>query len=146
MPPMKWEMGRVHKAIASSDNLVRVVDAQTKNGLKRRGISPLPVIHKEIDPIDTTINKTNESNTNKIITSMITKNNMLNSLTTNIIYVIIYCLLILPILGSKFNLTKFNGHPGIFYDGLGEGYITSHRWHLLTYYNMSNYWQRQIQL
>lgn len=53
--------------------------------------------------------------------------------------------LLIPIIlgNSEFvNITKFDSHPGIYFDGLGQINIVKDKWHLWTYFNMSGYWSQ----
>ena len=54
-------------------------------------------------------------------------------------------MLILPVLGKQ-KIVNFNKHPGIYFDGMGEGYMVSHYWHIINYYNMTDYWTKANQL
>ena len=101
---------------------VSVVDLHTNNAFKRRAlteISLLPVIHDECSA---------DINTNKNFTSdRITRSKTkvlkhMSLLATNISNTFIVCLLILLILGNKYNVTKFERHHGIYYVGIGGSY------------------------
>lgn len=85
----------------------------------------------------TSSNSDNESERNKKTTKISSKSKLSTSLTK----LTICCLLILPILGSNFEV-----HPGIYYDGVGEVNLISNNWHLITHYNMTTYWQNAQQL
>lgn len=134
----KWELGRILKAIPGEDGFVRVVDIQTSNGIKRRAITkvaPLPLASTYDEPRPTHSIE-DHKNGSKI--------KFKNSFNNNILISICCFLLILPlVLGNNMvNVTTFNHHPGIFFDGVGEINIVKDRWHLVTYFNLSNYWSQ----
>ena len=50
LPSLKGDLERIHSVIRGNDNLIRVVDVRTQNGIKRRAISeisPFPLVHDE---------------------------------------------------------------------------------------------------
>lgn len=51
LPPTKWRIGRVIELFSGSDDIVRVADVKTSNGIVRRAVSrlcPLPIHSSEV--------------------------------------------------------------------------------------------------
>lgn len=65
-------------------------------------------------------------------------------LCPNIFQLLFDMFLMLPIIlaNQKLNVTQFNHHPGLFFDGIGKTSIVSEKWHIVTFYNMSNHWEQ----
>lgn len=145
-PSLNWQRGRIEKVIHGSDNIIRVVDVKTPNGIKRRAITevcPLPMLNEDISipsPSDhisiVSDNQENNSKSKTIKKQFKTSKNILTSM-------LCFTLLIPIVLGSNeqfVNVTQFRNHPGLFFDGVGRISIEKDQWHIITYFNLTSYW------
>lgn len=131
LPPMQWELGRVETVIKGKDDLVRVVDLKTANGIKRRAITqlcPLPISEdsqeselcpeKDLEPLCRSPTKLKKNCSKPSFTGII----------QNTLITLLYILLILPKAFcfesnnriSHVNISNFESHPGIYFDGIGK--------------------------
>lgn len=143
------------------DKLVRVVDVKTENGLLRRAITqvaPLPCFPED----ELNVQKSNESqhlmldtddgsSNDKVVANCTNANissnksrSVFSRIMPNLFQIIFYIFLMLPIILAKqqLNVTQFNHHPGLFFDGIGKTNIVSEKWHIVTFYNMTDHWEQ----
>lgn len=160
-PPMNWEMGLIINVIKGNDNIARVVDLKTAIGKKRRCVSqvcPFPPLNensmfafenkksddaeeRESDSKSVILQK-DESLTSK--QEKVRRSKRSKKQTFPILTTLVCIFLIIPfcLSGNSVNITQFNHHPGIFYDGVSKINLVSNEWHILMYFNLSSYWKQ----
>ena len=119
-------------------------------------IAPLTLVHDEtfetmkITNVDTQ-NEQTDFNKSKIVPNQrdnktkIYSNKYSFQNSNLLINIFVFMLMIIPILGAKVHITKFEVHPGIYFDGLADVQLVNHKWNLITYYNMTDYWKAAFQ-
>lgn len=120
-------------------NVVAVDNAASNNSI---------VNNKKIDyKTNYESNNDNESNmaANICVDYSNRKNNKFRKFSIqNILQIVFYIFLMLPMILAKqqLNITQFADHPGLFFENIGKTNIVSEKWHIVTYFNMSNYWEQ----
>lgn len=145
-PPTQWEMGLVTDVIKGNDDVVRVADVKTTHGTKRRAITQLC----PFPPLDENSMYTWENKKRKDSDSLdsdipaCTTTTLKTIKKPNILTTFLCLFLILPLCstGKPVNITKFDHHPGIYFDGVGKVNIVNNEWHILIYYNLTSYWKQ----
>lgn len=132
------------------------MEVKTQNGLFRRGmvVNENDTKNQNVDDeklvnICNLDNNTLYSNT-KFPKSCNVENNIPKRMPTKftkrsiIFQTLIYVILMLPIvLASKqLNITQFDHHPGLYFDGIGKTSIVTEKWHIITFFNLSNHWDQ----
>ncbi|KAH9643036.1 hypothetical protein HF086_013597 [Spodoptera exigua] len=148
LPPAKWALGRIQEVHPGKDNLVRVVTLKTKTGLLTRPITKLvklPVPNSPIEvPDTTTSNDKSCSEPQKAVTNN-TKQRFKSSKISSSLLCILVTLLTLfqPTRQSSdgINVTPFEPNRGVYFDKIGNLQTVHDDWKIVTYYNMTTYWQ-----
>lgn len=151
LPPGKWAMGRVLELHPGADGYVRVTTIKTQNGVIKRPITKLSVL-----PIDTTCNKNYEEcktdlqkskKTGKTTTK---KYSGRKCLTNILMFLFTIFTLVNGSYGSQprsgTHITNLEPERPIYYDNIGKIELIHAEWTLLTYYNLTNYWQGTQQI
>lgn len=155
LAPNKWALGRVTEVHPGQDDLVRVVTLKTQDGTLKRPINKivkLPVTkqtnlleqtdsnskHKK----DLTMQKTEPAKQNNGQTKNTSKGKTKNSLLC-----VFMTLLTLfqpskqSVVESSVTMTTLDQNKPIFFDEIGKLQNIHDTWKIVTYYNMTTYWQ-----
>lgn len=164
--PLRWKMGLIEKVYTGSDNLVRVVDVKTNNGIFRRAITqiaPFPT-QKDLkenwnfDNYENNDSETFENNKTNLVAiyESVPRAHCQQSKSPifSFLLTIFYFFFILsstlatnPLISTlpiHTNITRFSHHPGIYFDGISKVNIVENRWHIVTYFNLSDHFNQFV--
>lgn len=152
LAPSRWAMARVTQVHPGNDNLVRVVSLKTKHGTLKRPITKLiklPVDEETIQQQETKNRREEKSNKRHNIqfcTPRTSGKRSCRSKTVNFLLCLALTIFML-IPGSQqqnispMNVSPFESERQVYYDELGQMHMVHDSWKILTFYNMTSYWQ-----
>lgn len=130
LPPSKWALAKIHELHPGRDGYVRVVTLKTANGYTKRPITKLTLLPKENDkpltPHENDMRKTRR-----------VKTKAFHCFTTILLLLFAF---ITPSY-QQVNITKISPNSTLYFDKISDLRIIQDEWKMVTYYNMSTYWQ-----
>lgn len=143
LPVMKWPLARVVKTHSGTDNIIRVVEVKTANGLFKRPIHRLALLPIEPDSEELIMSDANTPIINNS-TSESTEEpraKKKKTLLTHLSLALLTILLLLPMaLGTPVKNKRFGTKLGIHFEEIGTTAISTTEWSLFVYYDLEAYW------
>ena len=137
LPPGRWPVGRVVEVHPGKDGAVRVVTLKTKNGFIKR-----PIIKLSILPIAENEAKKQHQQSNKAKAEQkASKQSSNGPKIYSIALSLLFFMSLVLSTEASYKLTTFSNNQSLYFDLLGQMHLIRDQWKIVTYYNMSPYWQ-----
>ena len=134
VPCLQWPIGRIVKVYRGADDLIRVVDVKTSNGVFSRPIHRLAPLLKGVNQKEGPEEDDNLENQNP-------KNRAKYSSSSLTLTILIIMLLLPCALAQQINITEFDEKPGIYYEKIGTTKFSVADWNVIVYYDLNPYWK-----
>lgn len=150
LPPAKWALGRIQEVHPGRDNLVRVVTMKTKTGLLTRPITKLvklPTEEPKQEILGTTTTddkickKTQKATTKNTNSKQRVKSRNINSSLLCVLLTLLTLFQPTKQSSDTINITPFESNRAVYFDKIGNLQTVHDDWKIVTYYNMTTYWQ-----
>lgn len=146
-PAGKWPVGRVVEVHPGRDGVVRVVTLKTKNGYIKRPIlklSILPIAKEEASKQKQQKSKTVKQQSIEAESGLDKSEDKPSNTCPRIFSMALALLFFMTILTpteASYKFTSFENNQSLYFDPLGQMHLIRDEWKIVTYYNMSPYWQ-----
>lgn len=147
LAPGKWPVGRVVEVHPGKDGAVRVVTLKTKNGCIKRPIiklSILPIAEKEasMQKLEKSeAKKQHQQNDEAKAEEKASKQFSSCPTMYSIALSLLFFMNLILSTEATYKLTTFDSNQTLYFDPLGQMHLIRDQWKIITYYNMSPYWQ-----
>lgn len=140
LPAGRWPVGRITEVHPGNDDLVRVVTLKTKNGYIKRPIVKLSVLPVETETENEPI-KPKTNNAEPEARSSRHAGSPAHPRIVNIALALLMFISIITPTTASFNYKQLDSNQTLYFDPLGKMQLIRDKWKLVTYYDMSPYWQ-----
>lgn len=163
VPVLQWPLGRIIKVDKDKDGIVRRCDVKTQRGIFTRALQKLAPLFPEIED-DSNLSQSEDNQQQhkespttppgeKRPLSRLRKaapiDEMPKTKTSRIqanLLIALVSLMLLPLaLCSPINVTKFDNHPGIYFEQIGSVKLSTTNWNMIVYFDLEPY-QNELDL